>query len=225
VTWANAIKSALWLAFTGALLFVSAGTLDWPGAWTFLAELVIGGSVIMLWLKRHDPELFRERMAGLFQRDQAFSDKVFMATLVVIWHGWLVLMALDAKRWGISHVPEWLNMVGAVLIAVGLFVVWLTFRENSFAAPVVKIQNERGHRVISTGPYGIVRHPMYVGAVVYLLGMPLLLGSWLGLLVLPLIVGALVVRIFIEEATLREGLPGYGEYAARVRYRLIPGVW
>jgi protein-S-isoprenylcysteine O-methyltransferase Ste14 len=225
VTLANAIKSALWVAFTGALLFLSAGTLDWPGAWTFLAEFVIGGSVIMLWLKRHDPELLRERMAGLFQRDQAFSDKVFMATLVVMWHSWLVLMALDAKRWHISRTPEWLSVLGALLIAVGLFVVWRAFRANSFAAPVIKIQEDRGQRVVSTGPYGIVRHPMYTGVLIYLLGMPLLLGSWLGLLVLPLIVGALVVRIFIEEATLREGLPGYAEYAARVRYRLIRGVW
>jgi protein-S-isoprenylcysteine O-methyltransferase Ste14 len=225
VTWANAIKSALWVAFTGALLFLSAGTLDWPGAWTFLAEFVIGSVAIMWWLKRHDPELLRERTAGLFQRDQPFSDKVFMATLVVMWHSWLVLMGLDAGRWHISHTPEWLSVVGALLIAVGLFVVWLVFRANSFAAPVIKIQEDRGQRVVSTGPYGIVRHPMYTGVLIYLLGMPLLLGSWLGLLVLPLIVGALVVRIFIEEATLRDGLPGYAEYADRVRYRLIPGVW
>jgi protein-S-isoprenylcysteine O-methyltransferase Ste14 len=222
---ANAVKSALWLAFTGALLFLSAGTLDWPGAWVFLAEFVIGSIAIMLWLKQHDPGLLRERLSSPFQRGQAFSDKVFMAILIVLWHGWLVLMGLDAKRWGISHMAEWLNFVGAVLIPVGFFVVWRTFRENSFAAPVIKIQDDRGQRVISTGPYGIVRHPMYVGALIYLMGMPLLLGSWLGLLVLPLLVGALVVRIFIEEATLREGLPGYAEYAARVRYRLVPGLW
>jgi len=112
-----------------------------------------------------------------------------------------------------------------VLIPVGSFIVWLTFRENSFAAPVIKIQKERGQHVISTGPYAIVRHPMYAGGTLYLIGMPLLLGSWLGLVVLPLILGALSVRIFIEEATLRRGLPGYGEYARRVRYRLVPGVW
>jgi protein-S-isoprenylcysteine O-methyltransferase Ste14 len=118
-----------------------------------------------------------------------------------------------------------LNYAGAILIPIGFFIVWLTFRENSFAAPVIKIQKERGQRVISTGPYRIVRHPMYAGGLLYMIGMPLLLGSWLGLLVLPPIFSALSVRIFIEEAALRKGLPGYGDYAARVRYRLIPGLW
>jgi protein-S-isoprenylcysteine O-methyltransferase Ste14 len=116
-------------------------------------------------------------------------------------------------------------MPAPCLIPIGFFIVWLTFRENSFAAPVIKIQEERGQRVISTGPYRIVRHPMYAGATFYMIGMPLLLGSWLGLLVLPVMLAVLTVRIFIEEATLRKGLPGYGEYAARVPYRLIPGVW
>ena len=121
--------------------------------------------------------------------------------------------------------PDALKVVGAVLIPVGFFIVWLTFRENSFAAPVIKIQKERGQHVISTGPYAIVRHPMYAGGALYMIGMPLLLGSGLGLLILPLLLGALSVRIFIEEATLRKGLPGYGEYTRRVRYRLVPGVW
>jgi len=108
-------------------------------------------------------------------------------------------MALDAKRWGFSQMPAGLKAVGAVLIPIGFFIVWLTFRENSFAAPVIKIQEERGQRVISTGPYAIVRHPMYAGATLYMIGMPLLLGSWFGLLVLPLIFSALTLRIFIEE--------------------------
>ena len=109
--------------------------------------------------------------------------------------------------------------------AWGFFVVWLVFHENSFAAPVVNIQKVRGQYIVSTGPYRIVHRPMYAGATLYLIGMPLLLGSWLDLLVLPLILGALCVRIFIEEAALRKGLSGYDEYAARVRYRLLPGVW
>ena len=89
-----------------------------------------------------------------------------------------VLMALDAKRWNLSHMPEALNYAGAVLIPIGFLIVWLTFRENTFAAPVIKIQKERGQRVISTGPYRIVRHPMYAGGLLYMIGMPLLLGSW-----------------------------------------------
>jgi protein-S-isoprenylcysteine O-methyltransferase Ste14 len=225
MNWANSIKAVLWTVFMGALLFSSAGTLDWRAAWIFMAEFVVGGLAVMLWLARHDPGLLKERMGSPFQKSQVFWDKVFMALIIVVWYGWLMLMAFDARRWGLSDMPEGLSDAGAVMIAIGFFIVWLTFRENSFAAPVIKIQEERGQRVIGTGPYGIVRHPMYAGAALYMIGMPLLLGSWLGLVVLPLILGALAVRIFIEEAALRDGLRGYDDYAARVRYRLIPGVW
>jgi len=224
VIW-NSIKAALWIAFIGVLLFACASTLEWPAGWVFMAELVIGSLAVTLWLARHDPGLLRERMSGPFQRDQVRSDKLFMAFVIVAWHGWLALMALDAVRWGWSRMPPALGVAGAALIAVGFFVIWLTFRENSFAAPVIKIQDDRGHRVISTGPYRIVRHPMYAGAIVYLAGIPLLLGSWLGLAALPLILGALMLRIPIEETALREGLPGYTDYTGRVRYRLLPGVW
>lgn len=225
VTWANQLKAALWFASMSALLFLSAGTIDWPNGWAFLAEFMIGGLAVMFWLARHDPGLLQERMGGVFQKGQAAWDKLFMAIMIVIWYGWLVLMALDAERWRVSHVPEALNYVGAILIPAGYFVVWLTFRENSFAAPVIRIQSERGQRVIDSGPYRYVRHPMYAGAILYLIGIPLLLGSWLGLVALPLIVGALIARIPMEESTLREGLPGYAEYTARVRYRLLPGIW
>jgi len=225
VTWGNSIKALFWIVSIGALLFLAAGTLDWPGAWIFMAEFVVGGIAVTLWLAWRDPGLLKERMAGPFQKGQVFWDKVFIGFIIVVWFSWLGLMALDAKRWELSHMPEALKVVGGVLIPVGFFIVRLTFRENSFAAPVIKIQKERGQHVISTGPYAIVRHPMYAGGALYMIGMPLLLGSGLGLLVLPLLLGALSVRIFIEEATLRKGLPGYGEYTRRVRYRLVPGVW
>jgi protein-S-isoprenylcysteine O-methyltransferase Ste14 len=225
MTWIDYAKAVLWIAFMGAMLFLPAGTVQWRGAWIFMAEFVLAALAVTLWLARYDRGLLKERMSGVFQRGQAASDKVFMAFIIVVWHAWLVLMALDVKRWRLSHLPDGLNSAGAALILVGFFVVWLTFRANSFAAPVIKIQEERGQRVISTGPYGIVRHPMYAGAMLYMIGMPLLLGSWLGLLALPLIFGALTVRIFLEERALRKGLAGYGEYASRVRYRLVPGIW
>src|SRR6478672_8816155 len=209
----------------GALLFLSAGTLDWPGAWIFMAEFVIGGLAVTLWLARHDPGLLKERMNAPFQKDQVFWDKVFMAFIIVVWFSWLVLMALDAKRWSLSQMPEALNYAGAVLIPIGFFLVWLTFRENSFAAPVIKIQKERGQRVTSTGPYRIVRHPMYAGATLYMIGMPLLLGSWYGLATVPLLIASLATRIGIEERMLRGEFPDYAAYAARVRYRLVPRVW
>lgn len=221
----NVANAVLWIALIAVLLFVPAGTADWPQAWVFLAEFVVVGAAITVWLARHDPGLLKERMGGAFQKGQSLADRVFMSVMVTSWYGWLVLMALDARRWKFSHMPPALNGIGAILVPLGFIFVWRVFRENSFAAPVVRIQSERGQRVIDTGPYAMVRHPMYLGSIVYLLGTPLLLGSWLGLLVLPLIVGALVVRIFIEEAALRGGMPNYDAYMRRVRFRLIPGVW
>jgi len=134
-------------------------------------------------------------------------------------------MALDARRWHTSRVPAWLNALGGLLVVAGFLATMLVFRENSFAAPVVRVQAERGQRVVDTGPYAIVRHPMYASAVVYLVGMPLLLGSWLGLLVVPLMIAAMAPRAVMEERLLERELPGYAEYVRRVRYRLVPGLW
>ena len=112
-----------------------------------------------------------------------------------------------------------------MLIGIGSYLVWLTFRENSYAAPVVKIQKERGHRVVTTGPYAYVRHPMYAGALGFLLGAPLLLGSWWGLAGALLLVLAMAFRAVLEERALHAELEGYTDYAARVHYRLVPYLW
>jgi len=225
VTGANTVKAVLWMGLVGALLFVPAGTLDWTGGWVFMAELALGSLATMLWLQRADPALLKERLKGPIQKGQVFLDKVFVLALVVFWYGWMVIMALDVKRWEISHAPLWVMAAGAVLIPAGFIAVLWTFRENSFATAVIRIQDERGQKVIDTGPYAIVRHPMYAGAFLYILGTPLVLGSYIGLALLPAILALFIVRIFIEERALRAGLPGYDDYAARVRWRLIPGLW
>jgi protein-S-isoprenylcysteine O-methyltransferase Ste14 len=209
----------------GAALFIPGGKIVWCEGWIFLTEMVLLSAATVVWLARYDPGLLRERMGSPIQKGQSPSDKVFMLVMIVIWHGWIALMALDVKRWRLSEAPDWVMYVGAVLIPLGFLAVLRTFRENSFAAPVIKIQKERGQKVIDTGPYALVRHPMYAGALLYLLGTPLVLGSWIGLAVLPVIVVLLIARIFIEESTLRSGLPGYSEYMSRVRYRLVPGIW
>ena len=148
-------------------------------------------------------------MSGGFQAAQKTWDKVFMATLMVLWNGWLVLMAFDAVRFHWSQVPVWVQIAGAVLIALCMYVFYLTFRENSYAAPVVKIQTERGHRVVTTGPYAYVRHPMYAGALLLFVGAPLLLGSWYGLAAALVLIALLIARIVMEERTLTDELPGY----------------
>lgn len=225
MTFAMTVRTIVWFVVITAVLFVPAGTLDWPGAWIFLAEFTLVSFAIVAWLARHDPGLLKERMAGAYQKGQTFWDKIFLTAMMIVWFGWLILMGLDAKRWQFSHMPQACVFAGAVLLLIGFYIVWLTFRENSFAAPVVKIQKERGQKVIDTGPYALVRHPMYSGAIIYLAAMPLLLGSWLGLAVMPLFVLLLAMRIFIEERELRQGLEGYEAYAERVRYRIVPYVW
>jgi protein-S-isoprenylcysteine O-methyltransferase Ste14 len=216
---------ACWLAFTSLLLFVPAGDWRWPAGWAFVAELAIGSFAVTLWLAAADPGLLAERMKPPIQRDQKPWDRLFMLAAMIVFYGWIVLMALDARRFGWSRMPVTLQVAGAVLVPLGFILVCRVFKENSFAAPVIKIQESRGQSVISTGPYALVRHPMYASALVYLVGMPLLLGSWWGLAALPFLAAGLSTRIVGEERALREGLAGYADYAAKVRYRLIPFVW
>jgi protein-S-isoprenylcysteine O-methyltransferase Ste14 len=219
------IRTLLWIAALAVILFGAAGTVRWPAGWIFLAELGGFGLAIGLWLARYDPALLAERMSTFVQPAQKAWDKVFLVAVLVLWTAWLVLMPLDAVRFRWSQVPAWVQAIGALLIALCMYLCYLTFRENSYAAPVVKIQHERGHRVVSTGPYAYIRHPMYAGALLFFIGTPLLLGSWWGLLAAPVIAAMLAVRAVLEERTLADGLPGYRDYISRVRYRLIPGVW
>jgi protein-S-isoprenylcysteine O-methyltransferase Ste14 len=223
--WKSAVTFVIWFCVMGAALFVPAGTIDWRGGWIFLGEMVLLSAATVAWLAKYDPGLLKERLGSPIQKGQAKQDKVFMLTMIVIWHGWIVLMALDVKRWHFSEAPDSVMYTGAALILLGFLAVLRTFRENSFAAPVIKIQEERGQRVIETGPYALVRHPMYAGAFLYMLGTPLVLQSWIGLALVPFVMGLLILRIFIEEAALRKGLPGYDEYTTRVRHRLVPGIW
>jgi len=225
MAWRLGVEFAVFIVVLGGALFWAAGTLDWWGGWVFLGEMVLGAGGPCIWLLRHDPGLLRERRAGGFQTSQVSRDKLLTAVLQIGFFAWLILMALDAERWRLSHVPSALEAVGAILSATFFPACWLVFRENSFAAPVVKIQEERGQSVITTGPYHLVRHPMYAGAIPYFIGLPLLFGSWLGFALAPLFIALLVARIPIEERALRDGLVGYDAYVAQVRWRLVPGLW
>jgi protein-S-isoprenylcysteine O-methyltransferase Ste14 len=218
------MQTVLWLGVIAILLFVSAGTINWTGAWIFLIETFVVSIVLGLWLARHDPDL-KERLRLPIQQEQSTQDKVVTGLIVVLYLGWFAFMAFDAVRFKWSAVPAWLQVPGALGVLLACYIGYLTLRENTFAAPVVKIQKERAQTVVSTGPYRYVRHPMYAEMIFYLLCAPLLFGSWWGLLWGCLLLGLFGVRIQIEEETLRKELRGYNEYAARVRYRLIPRVW
>ena len=219
------IQTTVWLAGMALLLFGAAGRVDWPGAWAFLIEMAVMGFGLGFWLARHDPALLAERMSLPFQSGQKFWDKLFLAAVMALFLLWLGAMALDAGRWRWSSVPLGAQIVGALLIVLTGVLGYLTFRENSYAAAVVKVQRERGQKTVSSGPYRYVRHPLYSGAVLYFVGSPLLLGSWLGLALAPLLVAAVALRAVMEERLLTAELDGYAAYAARVRWRLIPGLW
>ena len=207
------------------VLFGAAGTLHWAGAWWFLLEWAVLGTWIGLWLAQHDPELLAERLKPIVQQQQSRWDRVFMACTGAVWVGWMILIGLDAGRFHWSAVPGWLSVIGALGIFLCLYGCRYVFRANSFAAPVVKIQSDRGHTVSDTGPYAYVRHPMYAVALLFLAGTPLLLGSWWGLLCVPLLIAGIGYRAVREERMLAEQLEGYADYAARVRYRFVPYIW
>ncbi|UPK01938.1 isoprenylcysteine carboxylmethyltransferase family protein [Bradyrhizobium sp. 170] len=218
------LQNTIFVIALGALLFASAGSLDWPATWVFLAVSATLGPACGLWLAKTDPALLAERMRPTFQADQPAADKKFMLTFVLVMLIWLVAIGLD-RRAQASNVPLALQALGlAMYLLSTAFIMWV-FRENSFAAPVVKVQAERHHRVISSGPYAFVRHPMYSGIMLFFVGVPLLLGSWWGVAIAPVFAVLFAIRARIEERALVEGLPDYADYAARVRYRLVPGLW
>lgn len=217
-------QTFVWFGVMGALMFLSAGTLHWTAAWVYIVVMVGLSLTMGVALARRDPGLMNERLRPPIQKNQTAADKILLSILLAGIFAWLALMGLD-YRFGWSETPVWVQVVGMLVLLVGIWICYLTMLENSFAAPVVKIQDERGQKVITTGPYAYVRHPMYAGAILYFAGTALLLGSWWGLALVLVFIVLLAIRTFIEEKTLRTGLRGYDDYAARVRYKLIPMVW
>ncbi len=209
----------------GLALFLAAGTVAWAPGWIFLGSFLAFTVAISLWLLRHDPGLLTERMTGIGKRDQKRWDKVFFALANVLFLGWLVVMPLDAARFHWSHVPVWVQAAGGLLLGVAFWLFFLVFRANAYLSPAVRVQAERGHRLVDSGPYAVVRHPMYGTNILFVLGTTLLLGSWVGLVPAAVLLLAIAGRAVREERTLQAELPGYAEYMQRVRHRLIPRVW
>jgi protein-S-isoprenylcysteine O-methyltransferase Ste14 len=207
------------------LLFIPVGTVGWIAGWVFVALLCGITLLVVCMLVRNDPELLQERMSSPLQRNQPLWDKVLLPVLMLLFIAWLILMPLDAVRFGWSGVPVWLQVLGVLGIMLSFYGMYLVYRENAYLYPVVKLQEERGQSVVTTGLYRYVRHPMYASGLVLFPATALLLVSWLGLLLSPVLMALIILRTALEDRILRDGLAGYAGYARIVRYRLVPRVW
>ena len=220
------LQAALGLAFLvvvqSVLLFAAAGTFAYWQAWTFLAVFTCAVAGITIDLIRHDPALLESRvrvgpLAEPKRRQQVIQTLASLAFLALF-----VIGGLD-RRLGWSNLPTPLVLVGDVLVAGGLLVVFRVFRANPFTSATIEVA--RGQHVVSTGPYAIVRHPMYTGGLIMILGVPIALGSWCAAIAVPVLIAVIVWRLLDEEKQLAADLPGYAEYQINVRSRLVPLVW
>lgn len=220
-------KAKLWLltvtttVLIGIVLFLSAGTISYWQAWVYLTVSTASTIPLMLYIMT-DPALLENRTKAGPTAEQRPIQKIIVASIAIPYIAAFIVPGLD-HRFGWSGMPSWLSVVGNVLVVVAMWMVYRVFKENSYGSATVEIAQDQ--KVISTGPYAIVRNPMYSSAVVYFIGLSLALGSYWGLIPAVLVILGFVWRLFDEEKFLAETLPGYTDYCARVRWHLIPGVF
>jgi protein-S-isoprenylcysteine O-methyltransferase Ste14 len=222
------LNAKAWLALAalavvmGLLLFVSAGTIHYWQAWVYLS-IFMGASVLTtLYLMRKDPALLERRMSGGPTAEKRPTQRFIMLCTSIGFIALLVVPAFD-HRFGWSNVPLCVLLVGDLLVAVGFALIVRVYRENTFSSATIEVIE--GQQLVSTGPYAIVRHPMYASAFLYLIGTPLALGSYWGLLPIAAMMPFLIWRLLDEERLLAAELPGYSDYQKKVRFRLVPGIW
>jgi protein-S-isoprenylcysteine O-methyltransferase Ste14 len=220
----RAVRAALFgfLCFF-AVIFLPAWTLDYWQGWVFLLTVSVLATLATFYIALHDKALLESRLRIGPTAERTSKQKAITATLPPVFIATIVIMVLDHRFGWSPAVPAWLSICGDVLGALGILIYFLVVRENRYAAAAVQVVE--GQTVVSTGLYAIVRHPMYTGALLVFVGMPLALGSWWGLLFSPVFIGGFAWRLLNEENHLREHLPGYAEYLRKVRYRLVPHVW
>jgi protein-S-isoprenylcysteine O-methyltransferase Ste14 len=204
------------------LLFVPAWTIHYWQAWVYLSIFTGASLFITLYLIRKDPALLARRMRGGPRAEERTAQKIIMVCASIGFTALLVVSALD-HHFGWSSLPPYGVVLGDLLAAIGFYFIFLVYRENTFTSATIEVA--KGQMVISTGPYAIVRHPMYASGFLYLLGTPLALGSYWGLLAVAAMMPFLIWRLIDEERFLVKNLPGYSEYRKKVRRRLVPLVW
>lgn len=205
-----------------ALLFIPAGTLHYWQGWAYVATFIICSLAYTVYLAKYDPALLKRRTEAGVSHEKEPAQKVIIFFLYVSFVALVILPPLDF-RFGWSNVPWYVSIFGDALIAVSFYIFYLVSKVNTYAAANVRV--EEGQKVISTGIYGLVRHPMYFGALFLIVGAPLALGSWRALLLIPLFILVLYFRIVNEEKVLLRDLQGYADYCAKVRWHLIPGIF
>jgi protein-S-isoprenylcysteine O-methyltransferase Ste14 len=222
------LDARAWLALVGLavlmglLLFGAAGTTHYWQAWVYLSIFFGASLLTTVYLMKKDPALLERRMRGGPTAEKEATQRVIMVFASLGFIALLVVPALD-DRFGWSAMPLYGVVVGDVLVAIGFSFVFLVYRENTFTSATIEVSVDQ--KVVATGPYAVVRHPMYASASLYLLGTPLALGSYWGLLAFAVMLPFLIWRLCDEERILAENLPGYREYQQRVRYRLVPMIW
>jgi protein-S-isoprenylcysteine O-methyltransferase Ste14 len=210
------------IVFLGAALFVPAWTLDFWQAWVYLLIFAGASALITVYLWNYDRKLLESRVKAGPRAEKEKSQKLIQLLASLAFIGTLLLPSLD-RRFDWSHVPLVFVIVGDALVALGFFAVFIVYKENTFTSATIEVAPDQ--RVISTGPYAVVRHPMYAGALVMLLATPLALGSWWGLVMFIPMALVIVLRLQDEEKFLRRSLPGYTEYCRKVRFHLVPYIW
>ncbi|MGE5072148.1 MAG: methyltransferase family protein [Anaerolineae bacterium] len=203
-------------------LFASAGTLDFWQAWTYLAVFSVCIILITLYLVFKDRRLLESRLNVGPAAERQRSQQILQSFASLFFIGLYIVSGLD-RRFGWSHVSTGLSLVSDGLVTLGLFVVFLVFRVNTYTSAIIEIADQQ--HVVSTGPYSLVRHPMYSGAMLLLIFTPLALGSWVGVPFALPVIAVVIARLLDEEKFLARSLPGYEDYRRKVRHRLVPGVW
>ena len=227
----NNVKTWLSLVVRMSLFAVAllwpAGTWQWWEAWVLVAMWAVFGVFMTQYLLQHDPALLAERMKLVpLHKEQKAWDKVLMLLFFITAIGLYLIPGFDVVRYEWSEsLPVWMKILAMLVhIPCFLFLGWV-MSENTFLSQVVKIDKDRGHRVVTTGPYTLVRHPMYTVVIVLLFAVPVALGSRFALILAVFLTLLLIIRTYLEDRTLHAELEGYPEYAKQTQYRLIPGIW
>ena len=218
------IQTVIWFGLQAAVLLGAAGDWTWPQGWTYLGEVLALSLATTIGLMVNDPELLKARRSSPLKRNQRPRDLAVIVLFFAAYVGWYVLIGLD-HRFFWTGTPLIAQILGAALIGLGMMLVWETFRANTFATTQVRVQTERAQTVVDSGPYRYIRHPMYAGMVLFVIGTPLMLGSVWGLAATLVLFVLLALRTLGEEQVLKTELAGYADYMTRTPWRIVPGVW